>query len=71
MKKSEFKSEITCSFCGFRKSETMPVESCLFFYLCSNCEVIIRPKPGECCVFCSYASVVCPPMHKARQTERE
>jgi hypothetical protein len=23
---------------------------------------LLRPKPGDCCVFCSYGSVKCPPM---------
>jgi hypothetical protein len=26
---------------------------------------VLRPKPGDCCVFCSYGSVKCPPQQKA------
>src|SRR6266496_4470497 len=32
-----------------------------FFYECSNCKAVLKPKPGDCCVFCSYGSVKCPP----------
>ncbi|MFA9408701.1 MAG: GDCCVxC domain-containing (seleno)protein, partial [Candidatus Dadabacteria bacterium] len=23
-------------------------------------KVLLKPKPGDCCVFCSYGSVKCP-----------
>ena len=26
----------------------------------------LRPKPGDCCVFCSYGSVPCPPVQMER-----
>ena len=41
--------------------ETMPTDACLFFYECTGCRVRLRPKPGDCCVFCSYGDVPCPP----------
>ena len=53
-------SVITCPQCGKVKLETMPTESCQFFYECSSCGVVLRPKQGHCCVFCSYGSVLCP-----------
>lgn len=53
-------SLITCPVCGFKKQETMPVDSCQFFYECENCKSVLRPKPGECCVFCSYGTEKCP-----------
>ncbi|MDD4227679.1 MAG: GDCCVxC domain-containing (seleno)protein [Mariniphaga sp.] len=28
-----------------------------FFYECTNCETVLRPKKGNCCVFCSFGSV--------------
>lgn len=40
----------------------MPTDACLFFHECVNCHARLRPKPGDCCVFCSYGSVPCPPM---------
>lgn len=54
-------SSITCPDCGFVKLEVMPTDACQFFYQCSNCSVILRPKAGDCCVYCSYGSSPCPP----------
>jgi hypothetical protein len=56
----QLESTITCPACGFAKEETMPTETCQFLYRCTNCETILRPKPGDCCVYCSYGSVPCP-----------
>ena len=42
----------------------MPTDACQFFYECAGCGALLRPKPGECCVFCSYGSVRCPPMQQ-------
>jgi hypothetical protein len=58
-------SVLTCPGCGHRSRETMPVDACLFFYDCKSCGAKLRPKPGDCCVFCSYGSVRCPPMQAA------
>src|ERR1700751_739578 len=55
-------SVLLCPVCGFAKRETMPSDACQFFYECSNCKTLLRPKPGDCCVFCSYGSVQCPPL---------
>jgi hypothetical protein len=57
-------SIITCPKCGFEKEETMPTVSCLFFYKCTNCGEVIRTEAGDCCVFCSYGTVKCPPKQK-------
>lgn len=53
-------SVLTCPACGARSVETMPLNACQHFYRCSACQVM-RPLPGDCCVFCSYGSVRCPP----------
>jgi hypothetical protein len=58
-------STVTCPHCGHRKEETMPVDACQFFYDCEGCGRLLRPKQGDCCVFCSYGSVVCPPKQQA------
>lgn len=55
-------SVITCPSCGHRSAETMPTNACLFFYDCSRCQARLKPKAGDCCVFCSYGSVPCPPI---------
>ncbi|HVQ61704.1 MAG TPA: GDCCVxC domain-containing (seleno)protein [Burkholderiales bacterium] len=59
--KPVLESILTCPECGFSKSETMPLDTCLFFYECGGCKRVLRPKRGDCCVFCSYGSVRCPP----------
>src|SRR5262249_57842727 len=54
-------SVITCPHCATAKSETMPTDACQFFYTCTGCGARLQPKPGDCCAFCSYGSVPCPP----------
>ena len=63
------KSEITCPHCGIKKSETMPTDACMFFYECSGCKALLRPQSGDCCVFCSYGSVPCPPVQEPRVSD--
>lgn len=58
-------SEITCPQCGMRRKETMAEDACQFLYECTGCGVLLRPKAGDCCVFCSYGSVKCPPVQLA------
>ncbi len=58
----ELASMLTCPECGYAKTETMPTDACQWFYECEQCHVVLRPKPGDCCVFCSYATVPCPPI---------
>ncbi|MBI3502452.1 MAG: hypothetical protein HY063_11735 [Bacteroidetes bacterium] len=55
-------SEITCPYCGHKKTETMPTDVCLLKYTCENCKKEITKKEGDCCVFCSYGSKKCPSM---------
>src|SRR5947208_1241760 len=50
---------------GSGADETMPHDSCVYFYECVGCGVILRPKEGDCCVFCSYADRDCPPKNGA------
>ncbi len=54
-------SVLRCPYCGFEKEETMPTNACVAFYICTHCGQMLRPKQGECCVFCSYGTVKCPP----------
>ncbi|ODS31750.1 MAG: hypothetical protein SCARUB_03147 [Candidatus Scalindua rubra] len=60
-------SVITCPECSFAKKETMPTDSCRFFYECTNCKTVLKPKEGDCCVYCSYGSVPCPPIQKNKK----
>ena len=57
----ELTSTLTCPECGHAKPETMPTDSCVFFYECEGCKKLLRPLPGDCCVFCSYGDAKCPP----------
>jgi len=56
-KEIQLQSIITCPACGYKKEETMPVDSCLFFYECTSCKTLLKPLAGDCCVFCSYGSI--------------
>ena len=55
-------SALMCPHCGVQKLETMPTDACQFYYECTECRTLLRPLPGDCCVFCSYGSVKCPPV---------
>ncbi|WP_081616571.1 MULTISPECIES: GDCCVxC domain-containing (seleno)protein [unclassified Thioalkalivibrio] len=57
-------STLTCPECGHEKTETMPVDACQWFYECTGCGVLLRPLPGNCCVFCSFGTVPCPPLQQ-------
>jgi uncharacterized Zn finger protein len=52
---------IACPSCGTRKRETMPTNACQHFYRCTGCGELLKPMPGDCCVFCSYSDSACPP----------
>lgn len=60
------KSTITCPSCGARHSHRMPVDACLYFLDCPACGATLKAKTGDCCVFCSYGDVPCPPVQAAR-----
>ncbi len=57
-------SILTCPLCGHRRRETMPTDACQYFYDCRGCGEVLKPKPGDCCVFCSYGTVPCPPVQE-------
>lgn len=58
----DLKSVLTCPSCGHQATETMPTEACWYFYECRQCHEVLRPMTGDCCVFCSYGTVACPPV---------
>ena len=60
----QLESNLTCPACGFKAIETMPLDACQFFYICKGCGEKLKPLPGDCCVFCSYGSVPCPPVQQ-------
>ncbi|MGA7081999.1 MAG: GDCCVxC domain-containing (seleno)protein, partial [Pseudolabrys sp.] len=54
-------STITCPECGYQASEQMPTDACQLSYDCRSCGERLKPKAGDCCVFCSYGTMPCPP----------
>ncbi|MDP3349894.1 MAG: GDCCVxC domain-containing (seleno)protein [Hydrogenophaga sp.] len=60
-------SVLTCPECGHGRAEVMPTDACQWFYECEECHVVLRPKTGDCCVFCSYGTVPCPPIQGGDQ----
>ena len=60
----QLQSQITCPHCNHKKIETMPTNACTYFYQCQNCNKRLQPKQGDCCVFCSYGTVKCPPIQQ-------
>lgn len=65
----EFKSIITCPKCEGQKEELMPEDACVYFYQCTHCNAVLKLDDEECCVFCTYGSVPCPP--KQRQLHED
>ena len=53
---------LTCPTCGFVSEEEMPIDACIYLHQCAGCGRTLKPRPGDCCVFCSYGSVPCPPV---------
>jgi hypothetical protein len=56
------RSVLTCPHCGAVSEERMPMDACVYFFECNSCHAVLRPKPGHCCVFCSFGTVPCPPV---------
>jgi hypothetical protein len=61
------RSTITCPHCRHRSGEMMPADACQYFYDCPGCGALLKPRPGDCCVFCSYGTVPCPPIQAVRR----
>ena len=54
-------STVTCPRCGATDALEMPTDACLWFHQCTTCGAVLRPRPGDCCVVCSYGTTACPP----------
>ncbi|MEW6692618.1 MAG: GDCCVxC domain-containing (seleno)protein [Pseudomonadota bacterium] len=57
-------STVTCPACGHGWTATMPLDACQWYLPCPACETLLRPKPGDCCVFCSFGDTPCPPIQR-------
>lgn len=64
----QLESVLECPHCGHKTQEKMPEDACVYFYKCPACHEVIKPKEGDCCVFCSYADVPCPPVQTGEDT---
>ncbi|MEQ3657848.1 MAG: GDCCVxC domain-containing (seleno)protein [Glaciecola sp.] len=60
----ELLSTITCPQCHHSQQEEMPTTACQFFYECTGCKAVLKPLSGDCCVYCSYGTVKCPPIQE-------
>lgn len=60
MTKIKTKAVLTCPKCKAKHKDKMPTDTCQYFYKCNDCGEMLKPKEGECCVFCSYADTKCP-----------
>ncbi len=58
-------ASITCPDCGHVERETMPTDACQWFYDCKGCATVLKPVAGDCCVYCSYGDVACPPVQES------
>jgi hypothetical protein len=58
-------STLTCPQCGHAETLTMPQDACVVAHDCAACGARLTPKEGDCCVFCSYGDVPCPPVQAA------
>ncbi|MGD2129378.1 MAG: GDCCVxC domain-containing (seleno)protein [Lysobacterales bacterium] len=59
-------STLTCPQCGHQSRDRMPENACQYFYDCPACGAVLKPKTGDCCVYCSYGDVKCPPVQRNR-----
>lgn len=59
-------SEIDCPYCNFTKVEKMPTISCQILYNCTKCNKLLTPKDGDCCIYCTYGTVPCPPIQDSK-----
>lgn len=59
-------SLLTCPHCSHSELLTMPTDACLWYHQCNGCGQLLKPLKGDCCVFCSFGSVPCPPIQLQR-----
>jgi hypothetical protein len=60
----QLEATLTCPQCNHKAVEQMPTDACQFFYVCKGCGQKLKPLAGDCCVFCSYGSLPCPPVQE-------
>jgi len=53
----QLQSIITCPQCNQNTIEQMPTNYCQYFWERPHCKNKLKPKKGDCCVYCSYGNV--------------
>ncbi len=56
-----FDSRITCPGCKAHDTVTMPVDECVTDWACPACGHGLSASGDDCCVFCAFGTVECPP----------
>lgn len=59
-------STLTCPKCGTQTVGEMPLDACIYFFDCPGCGGQLKPLSGDCCVYCSFGDVKCPPIQEDR-----
>jgi rubredoxin len=57
---ASIQSQITCPLCHYKKTETIPMDFCVYLYECTACRAVLKPNSGDCCIFCSFGTIKCP-----------
>ncbi len=60
-------STLVCPECGHQELLEMPTDACQYYHQCSGCGLLLKPLAGDCCVFCSYGDVPCPPIQQDKR----
>ncbi|MEK9671890.1 MAG: GDCCVxC domain-containing (seleno)protein [Rhodospirillaceae bacterium] len=55
-----FITTVECPMCGHHADERMPPDVVIEYYQCMECGQLLKPEPGDHCVFCSYGTQPCP-----------
>ena len=66
----KLQSTLTCPRCGQKTIGLMPTDACQYIFDCT-CGARLKPKPGDCCVYCSYGSLPCPPVQEETGADQE
>ena len=59
-------SALTCPVCNYEETFVMSDDACHFFHTCNRCGTLLKPVGEDCCVFCSYGTLPCPPKQRER-----
>lgn len=64
-----YQTLLICPDCHHQRWIEMPKDRCVLSFDCEGCANILRPKAGDCCVFCSFGTIACPPIQQQRESK--